>query len=411
MSCSCGAPASGSGSQCRRCSALAVLELKAGANEHEIRAAYRLMVKVWHPDRFPGDEPLRKAAETKLKEINAAYQLLSWEAPHSASQHPSPSSPTPSQPEKSAAPPPAAEDYQRAATDAREASHAYQQTAGTQGRAASESRSTSAPPPPGPQAPPRSASRPRAASYAPRRAAAVRRSSTSGTLFLRSMALVLAALITRYVWIAFDASDTARDDAAQAQSTEEQSFWQSLEPPKQRFLAAVKKDLNTLGFKKMELPSPNSDGAEKMPRSPQRANARRPGKPSSDSDAESYITVGTTRDQVVEQLGNPTRASRNVFVYDSSEIYFRGDNVVGWRIDPASSPIHVKLWPRTFVDPDLSVFGVGSSKDDVLAIQGTPTALTEDKFEYGGSEVYFKDDQVVGWKNDLTSVPLHVEKK
>lgn len=37
------------------------------------------MVKVWHPDRFGDDLRLRQKAETKLKEINEAYNLLQRE--------------------------------------------------------------------------------------------------------------------------------------------------------------------------------------------------------------------------------------------------------------------------------------------------------------------------------------------
>lgn len=57
-------------------SALRVLELKAGASLDEIKKAYRELVKVWHPDRFPSDEALRLRGLEKIKEINSAYELL-----------------------------------------------------------------------------------------------------------------------------------------------------------------------------------------------------------------------------------------------------------------------------------------------------------------------------------------------
>jgi len=41
-------------------------------------------------------------------------------------------------------------------------------------------------------------------------------------------------------------------------------------------------------------------------------------------------------------------------------------------------------------------------------VQGTPTAFSDDKYEYGGSEVYFRNDRVVNWKNDIGSIPLKV---
>jgi curved DNA-binding protein CbpA len=38
------------------------------------------LVKVWHPDRFPNDLKLRKKAEEKLKQVNAAFQHLNSSA-------------------------------------------------------------------------------------------------------------------------------------------------------------------------------------------------------------------------------------------------------------------------------------------------------------------------------------------
>lgn len=54
------------------------LGLHHGATMTEIKQAYRDLAKVWHPDRFSrNDERLQRKAETKLKEINAAYAYLS----------------------------------------------------------------------------------------------------------------------------------------------------------------------------------------------------------------------------------------------------------------------------------------------------------------------------------------------
>jgi len=42
------------------------------ASEKDVKAAYRKLARKWHPDVNPGD----KAAETKFKEINEAYEVL-----------------------------------------------------------------------------------------------------------------------------------------------------------------------------------------------------------------------------------------------------------------------------------------------------------------------------------------------
>lgn len=50
-----------------------VLGISRGASEDEIKKAYRKLAKANHPDLNPGD----KAAETRFKEINEAYEILS----------------------------------------------------------------------------------------------------------------------------------------------------------------------------------------------------------------------------------------------------------------------------------------------------------------------------------------------
>ena len=50
-----------------------VLEIQKGASDEEIKKAYRKLAKKYHPDLNPGD----KTAEEKMKEVNAAYEVLS----------------------------------------------------------------------------------------------------------------------------------------------------------------------------------------------------------------------------------------------------------------------------------------------------------------------------------------------
>jgi tetratricopeptide (TPR) repeat protein len=51
-----------------------ILELDSKASSDEVKQAYRDLVNVWHPDRFPGNPRLKQKAEEKLKEINEAYE-------------------------------------------------------------------------------------------------------------------------------------------------------------------------------------------------------------------------------------------------------------------------------------------------------------------------------------------------
>lgn len=59
-----------------------VLGIKEGASKEEIQRAYKELVKKYHPDQY-GDNPLRKLAEDKLRDINEAYETL--KSSHSSS--------------------------------------------------------------------------------------------------------------------------------------------------------------------------------------------------------------------------------------------------------------------------------------------------------------------------------------
>ena len=50
-----------------------ILGVKRDASEEEIKKAYRKLARQYHPDRNPGD----KQAETKFKEVQSAYDILS----------------------------------------------------------------------------------------------------------------------------------------------------------------------------------------------------------------------------------------------------------------------------------------------------------------------------------------------
>ena len=52
------------------------LEVEPGASWEDVKRSYRELVKVWHPDRFAHDPALERKAQTKLKQINLAFECL-----------------------------------------------------------------------------------------------------------------------------------------------------------------------------------------------------------------------------------------------------------------------------------------------------------------------------------------------
>lgn len=369
QTCSCGNPIKVGERSCPRCVALRVLDLGPNAGEEEIRNAHRVMVKVWHPDRFQGDARLRAAAEAKLKDVNAAYELLTsptwynpgWSSPNVGAR--------PANPQRSAQ-----------SVNPRQNKKPARQNARKSGFTSAQIYS-------------------------------------GLKLAFGCLLGVFALLLCRYLWIAFDVRNTTNEAANTVIDFGKDALGIQLEAPRRRFLAAIEDDLERLRIRK---PAPQPTVILQAGSGPQLNSNARSGRTAATSSTArkepssqtaprrvySYITVGSTRDEVVNQVGPPTESTPSKLVYGRSELYLKDNSVIGWHIDPVASPIRVKLWPSASVDPTLDSFTVGSSRDLVLVVQGTPTAFSEDKFEYGGSVVNFQNWRVVSWKSDPGSIPL-----
>jgi DnaJ domain len=360
--CSCGDVTDGEGTRCARCCALEVLELKSDASENEIKEAYRVLVKVWHPDRFQADTKLRTAAEEKLKALNTAYVFLT---------------------------------EKRSTTN-------YRPPAGQTYRAEPASE---------PRPEPRTV---RAAPRQPRTANRLGRLIPSPTVLVGLSALACGVLIAVLVFQSLDstlASDPTvgpiylevRDGITGRFRQAVGGIWSGtgqrvhdLVPHRSEPVAAAS-----------PLTADETQQASQPDAVPQSAHRRELGAAkAAPVRLMPYITTGLTQEEVIAAAGAPTSATDNKLVYGASELYLTDGKISGWKIDPASSSIRVKLWPDAPVDPDLDSFGVGSSKNVVLVVQGTPTYFSENEFGYGGSAVFFQNGRVVGWKDDPSGVPL-----
>jgi outer membrane protein assembly factor BamE (lipoprotein component of BamABCDE complex) len=108
------------------------------------------------------------------------------------------------------------------------------------------------------------------------------------------------------------------------------------------------------------------------------------------------FTVGSTKDEVLAAQGTPTEFSGQVWRYGSSSVFFSGDKVTSWDVWP-SSPLKVQMLPSQSVETRKGYFTVGSSKDEVLVVQGTPSKFTNRVWKYRSSSVFFSDDRVTSW--------------
>jgi len=122
-----------------------------------------------------------------------------------------------------------------------------------------------------------------------------------------------------------------------------------------------------------------------------------------------YFTIGSTRTDVLAVQGIPTGYSPDTFEYGASKVFFVGDKVVGWENAPVWVHLKVQLLPAHPVDGKMHYISKGSTKDEVLAIQGTPTGFSYNAFEYGTSKVHFKDGRVTSWDSAPGWVSLRVQ--
>jgi serine/threonine protein kinase len=110
----------------------------------------------------------------------------------------------------------------------------------------------------------------------------------------------------------------------------------------------------------------------------------------------SFFTLGSSKDEVLAIQGTPRSISGSTFWYEYSTVEFKDDRVSSW--SNISKNLKVRLAPASGVVAKQS-FTLGSTKDEVLAVQGTPKSISGSTFWYEYSTVEFKGDRVSSWSN------------
>jgi len=139
----------------------------------------------------------------------------------------------------------------------------------------------------------------------------------------------------------------------------------------------------------------SADTADLAPRPPAFAeNAR-------ESDS---ISNGSTFGEVYAIQGVPTFTRGDTWYYGKSRIHFSQGKVISWE-EALDNPLRIDH--HYAVHSDNRYFRIGSTKDEVRAIQGAPVVETEAVWYYAPSRVYFKNDRVIRWENSPAQ-PLKV---
>ena len=124
-----------------------------------------------------------------------------------------------------------------------------------------------------------------------------------------------------------------------------------------------------------------------------------------------YFTLGSTINEVAAAQGTPDYYSESLVKYGSSEVHLHEGSVTSWK-NTGSDPLKVKLLPRRKTI-NKGYFTLESTKDEVLAVQGTPDWHAKERpdflpgrFCYGSSDkslqrstVFFENGRVIGWES------------
>ena len=110
-----------------------------------------------------------------------------------------------------------------------------------------------------------------------------------------------------------------------------------------------------------------------------------------------YFTVGSSKDEVLALQGSPKSFTETEWNYGASWVRFENGRVTNWY---TSGQLKAELVPSGPVPASLDYFTVGSTKDEVLAMQGSPISFTETEWNFGASWVRFENGRVTNWYNN-----------
>jgi outer membrane protein assembly factor BamE (lipoprotein component of BamABCDE complex) len=111
------------------------------------------------------------------------------------------------------------------------------------------------------------------------------------------------------------------------------------------------------------------------------------------------LTFGATKDDVLRLLGTPSRVSGNRWYYGFSEVRFKEGRLIGY--DNFFDHFAVRTAPSKPAASSVpqDYFTLGSTQEDVVAVQGAPTSIQGNLWFYRSSTVLFRDGKVQ-WVSD-----------
>lgn len=119
-----------------------------------------------------------------------------------------------------------------------------------------------------------------------------------------------------------------------------------------------------------------------------------PAEPIANGQTADSFGLGATRDEVLRVQGTPTHVNGNKWSYGFSEVHFKDGVVTGY--NNFFKKLRVTMQPSQGAETAVrkGYFTVGSSRDEVIALQGTPTMVQGNLWSYEHSDILFVDGKV-----------------
>ena len=366
-----------------------LLEVEPGAPLDEVKRAYRELVKVWHPDRFTHDPKLQRKAQEKLKQINAAYERICLGGPipqATGSNNPSSSGTTtqhksPPPPPRPAPAPERESNWKRRFAQAAIAIvviavlKAVFSTKDNPPARSVESQPSYSAPRPTYQAPQQSRSdvQPKV----PRHLSIAQISELHQEALKRQPGLGMTLReFSRYAQDKLPDYDFSEGiNYSPPEETLAPKVESSVATATPNREPAVEDSTPSPPHASQSVPSSSSMVADSSAVEHDSAISRVPSVLPQIFERRDYFTVGSTKEEVLAVQGTPSEFTDSTFTYGYSRVHFRGDRVTTWE-DRQTNPLRVKLLPTAGIERK-TYFTVGSTKDEVLAVQGTPTEFTD----------------------------------
>ncbi len=125
-----------------------------------------------------------------------------------------------------------------------------------------------------------------------------------------------------------------------------------------------------------------------------------------------FFSLGSKEKDVIRVQGIPEKRFGRVWHYGLSRVFFNQEGeVIGY--DNFDGQLRVQLIPRVVPYKMPKFFTLGSTQDEVILVQGTPSRIVKNTWHYGIDRIFFDSgsQKVIGYDNPTGSLRVRIISK